>query len=381
MTNKISPDFVYYDLTTSNSLAVSNESTLKFLETRSSNFINIASDYTMSITRFTLDTTSLPVFIPTITPSQNNPNLTVYSLTLEYENAGVKTSSDQTYVIWTPVNMNLDVPQPPSTNVGGTQSISNYYYSYNYHHIATLLNNTLTQALTQLKTLVPAIATANIFTSWNNESECLEIYGTSNFFDSSVVSGKIKLFFNRALFALFTSLPSLRFHNGQIGKIYQILISSNNGTNTVVNSQIFGGVPTNVLSQEYSTISNISPITSIVFTSNMLPILQNQMSNPFVYRDGELIQTNQTTSNFSNVITDISSDSNYKPHLYMTPSAEFRRLTLISNAPINVVDISVFFKNRFGDLIPIDFWNGMSCTLKIMFEKTEEARKRDAQLP
>jgi hypothetical protein len=83
--NSANPDKIYYDIQITN---IENSTTappvLYFNESRNTPFINVPEDYYMSIIRFTLDTPTLPIFIPTIqtsslNPSQN-PNQTIYSL-------------------------------------------------------------------------------------------------------------------------------------------------------------------------------------------------------------------------------------------------------------------------------------------------------------
>ena len=47
--------------------------------------------------------------------------------------------------------------------------------------------------------------------------------------------------------------------------------------------------------REFSTISNWSPVSSIVFTSNTLPIVATQLSSPVVYQNGQQIYFKYST--------------------------------------------------------------------------------------
>ena len=80
-------DKVYYDLCISNlsgNLKGNPPPVLFYNETRSTSIIFNPSSYYLSIVRFSLDTPTLPVFVPDIQLNQSDPNLTVYSFTLSY---------------------------------------------------------------------------------------------------------------------------------------------------------------------------------------------------------------------------------------------------------------------------------------------------------
>jgi hypothetical protein len=62
-------------------------------------------------------------------------------------------------------------------------------------------------------------------------------------------------------------------------------------------------------------------------------------------------------------------DFSYKPNLLYNPSAEYRRISLTSNRPINNIDIQVFWRNKRGELKPFYVWSGGSASIKILFEK------------
>ena len=57
---------------------------LNFQENRASPFLQKPSDFNLSIVRFSLDTYNLPVFIPIIDFESDNPDKTIYSLSVKY---------------------------------------------------------------------------------------------------------------------------------------------------------------------------------------------------------------------------------------------------------------------------------------------------------
>ena len=83
--NAASPDQIYFDITVSNLQSTITEPPIfYFNEQRTSPFVMNPEEYYLSILRFTVETGTLPVFIPSIQPNQADPNLTIYSLSLEW---------------------------------------------------------------------------------------------------------------------------------------------------------------------------------------------------------------------------------------------------------------------------------------------------------
>jgi hypothetical protein len=122
--------------------------------------------------------------------------------------------------------------------------------------------------------------------------------------------------------------------------------------------------------QEYSTIALWTPITAIVFTSNTLPIVANQVSAPLLFFNGTRYQSGGNNSNIAQIITDfVTSDGVYKPNIVFTPSAQYRLVSLVGNTPLYNLDVEVFYRNRVGELIPFRLGSGNSATIKILFTR------------
>lgn len=121
-------------------------------------------------------------------------------------------------------------------------------------------------------------------------------------------------------------------------------------------------------SQEYSTISNWSPVSSIVFTSGSLPIVATQLSETLVYNNGQSVSVN-IPQNFANIISDMcTNDMVYKPNLLYVPSGQNRYIDMIGTNDIRTIDINVFWKDKRENLIPFVLQSGASSSIKILFE-------------
>lgn len=133
-----------------------------------------------------------------------------------------------------------------------------------------------------------------------------------------------------------------------------------------------------IAQQDYSSTDSLwSPISSIVFTSTLLPIKSEATGQPVVLGSGNLGFSQATVqSAFQPIITDIALDTaignadSYRKFIYYAPSAEYRLSDFTSSKQdIRNIDIQVFWKNRLDNqLYPINMFNLSSVSIKVMFK-------------
>lgn len=389
-TTRDTPDKVYYDITISN-LALGNlpPQPLYFNETRNSPFITDPESYYLSIVRFTLDTNTLPIITPEIQPDQGDRDLTIYSTTLSWTNpvAPFQTFNQQTYLEYVPQNKGTIVPSPPSQTLSKLQNSSTGYYDvYNYQYFIYLVNATLAQCFSDLNTqvvgagLVLPSAYAPVM-NWDTQTN-IAIFNAdqAGYLDDGSTTDYIKIYFNGALFNLFSSFPFIIEADYDVpdGKNCRLIMSGFAGSNIVPYPPVAPVYTALQIVQEYSTIAVWSPITSIVFTSNTLPIIANQVSAPLIYYNGVRFQSGGNNSNIAQIITDfVANEGIYKPNIVYIPSAQYRLVDLVGNTPLYNLDISVFYKNRVGEFIPFRLGTGSTATCKILFTRKGMANYKD----
>lgn len=130
--------------------------------------------------------------------------------------------------------------------------------------------------------------------------------------------------------------------------------------------------------QDYSSTDSLwSPISSVVFTSTLLPIKAEATGTPVILGVGNTGFSSATVqSAFQPIITDISLDTSqtnadsYRKFIYYAPSAEYRLSDFSpSKQEIRNIDIQVFWKNRLDNqLYPITMFNLSSVSIKVMFK-------------
>ena len=378
------PDMVYYDIVSTNfQSTTSEEPFLRFNETRTNPVINNTGDYYLSIVRFSLDTYNLPNFICEIQPNQPNPNLSIYSLTLEYDNgAGVVTPSTQQYVIWSPQNKNEPIPIAPNLTSTGFQENTKYYYCYVFQYFLELINIQFGVALQSLiantgGAISPILGAKQPVLTWDTTSSKAILQAETTYYNQTNPA-KIKIYFNPPLFALFNSFPTFNFgtKNITLGRNYQMIIADFTGVNTIL-------LPTNPVPpavstvwtqmfQEFSTIDTWSPVASIVFTSNTIPIISNQLSAPLVFNNGQTSSGQGNNANFAQIITDMTTNQQvFKPNVLYNPTAEYRRIDMTGNTPLTNIDINVYWRDKLGSLIPFTLASGATASVKFLFEKKD----------
>jgi hypothetical protein len=378
--NQVSGDKIYYDIQITN---VENTNitppNVFFNESRNTPFLMCPENYYMSIIRFTLDTATLPIFIPTIqtNPAINpsgNLNQTIYSFQFSYD--GVP--SGETYIQWITQDISLVAPAFITTNGFVTQNNSTgYYYCYTFEYFISLVNKQINDAFNAFvlanPTLgIPSSATAPVF-AFDGSTSVFRIMFEQSFLTTNATP--IYFYMNAPMFDLFGSLNALKLGYNAQGRNYQIIVENYAGFNSYSYLDTITGVTYNVIEviQEWSTISSWSPISALVFTTSTVPIAPNLLSKPTVYVQGNIYGSYGNNSNFQQVLTDFVSDSGfYKPNIVYNPSAQYRLLEMSGNQPLTNFDVSIFWRNNVGELIPFLLGSGCTCTMKILFTKRND---------
>jgi len=351
----------YYDILVSNlnSTALTSYNTLTFSEVKDSSnaFVNKASDYLFSITRFSLETNSLPVFFCDIQANQDDINLSTYSVSLEYNGEIV-----QTYLEYIPQDKTASLPQSPNLNLNGIQTFCDYYYVYNYEYFIYLINNTLKTCFNNLASLTNLPTTQIPYLKWNSSNIASLITDNAGFNDTT--NDYIKLYFNNALFNMFQSFCSYTINSiSPNGLIYQISPSCYG----IAEKTTINNITYLICSQEWSTISIMNPIISILFLSNTLPIKAEQIGAPLIFLNDYQYQSTNN-KNIAGIISDFQANDSYKPYILYQPTV-LRYIELTGDSPICKFDISCFWKNRLGQLIPLKLNPNCSFSMKVAFSR------------
>lgn len=372
------PTNVYYDANIINNdqSGTREPPKLVFQDIRSTPILSNPQLYELSVVRFNIQTAnSLPLWIPSIQLNQSvyDPNLTTYSFTLNYTSEGEVYSSGQTFVEYIPSDLSETAPAPRTNEDLHVP----YYYVKSFNTIVEMLNIGLSEAFQRLSNSSSYfgvnLPTQNRpFFEWDSDTSKFILNGDVIGFDSKE-SSHISIFCNTALYTLMSGFQSDYYGVKAIeGKNYKFKITKEiRGLNLFTINDLYSVIQ---LHQEYSSAALFTPISSIVFTTNLIPVLPSNSSKPTIFNGDGNLTNSGNNNNLTTMITDFESQDNngygFSGSLSYVPTAEYRFITLNNgNSKINNIDISVYWKDQYSNLHPIYLLTGCKCDIKILFRK------------
>lgn len=411
------PDMIYYNLDIINGKATDegdNTSPLaRFSETRDNALIRDTSQYYFSIVRFSLDgpDKTIPIFIPRIVTgaNQNNINLTEYVIGFELTlTNGGQTQTFRTTqpIIWVPQDLVATRPQAPVI----TQSFeSNYYYCYTLDHWLGLVDTACLAGFADLQAQVTAsplapyaIQSAAPFFKYNPDDKLFSVYydtfgfgGVARRSAGQATSEDLRVYYNSNMYGLFSFFPSNYLGGDLAAKnidsepewAYEILVKDKFGSNIYRPSSpatlAIPDLPSfwEMTQDSESTSTLWSPVSSLVFVSTLIPVLNEQTGAPIKFGEGNVIGSIGTQSAFQPIITDITIPADsafaYSQFTLYVPTAEYR-LSNLSNSPQEVrnIDVQIYWKNRLdGNLVPIELFNLSNISIKMLFRRKDYASR------
>jgi len=378
---------IYYNINITNNNNGANVAPPQviFNETRNTPYLGNPSEYYMSVVRFSLETPSLPIWLPQVSVGQSNPNQTIYSFTLSYDLSG-NTYNQQVYLTYVPQNTFEPVAKPPVTFQDIT---SDYYFVYNVQSIVQMMNTTLQTAFGNLKTAInalpgaPQLPTNNApFFEYNpNNSTFILDADISGYNLNSTTYTPIKIWANASMYNLLSSFDAVNYGTSNItnGKNFLFNVRYAKGGN-VFPFQTAGPPGSNFntqnclqLYQDYPTLPLWCPIQSMVFTTALLPVVPELTAIPVVFGANSKYASDGNNSNISPTLTDfevqLTNGFEFKPNITYAPSGEYRLTDLYGNTPLSALEVRVFWKDIFGNLHPFYLNEGCNASIKIMFRK------------
>lgn len=349
----------------------------KYLEIRDQSIISgRPCDYNLSVVRFSVPTTYIPIQYFPVEYDVSNPtnvNKSIYSITLEYNG-----TSFQKYIQWESQANYLpsDIPPPPSPNDKIYQTDPRYigYYSLtSLNHFTYLINKTIEEVYdNDIKPLLPAglqVYEAPYF-YYDPKTSLFNLYYQFPFLDSAVTP--VYLYMNTFLYTNFDGSYDVEYFNYDEpdGKNIKFILKDR-GVQARMIDETDIVLPLDervwyISEQEFNTTGLIQSFKSIVIKSNTLPINQEIISL-------QKLTGGNVGSQYESVLTDfeidLGTDQNLKSVVTYVPTAEYRRITMTGESSINRIDISVYWKDAFGNLYDIQIPHHKEVTVKILFEE------------
>jgi hypothetical protein len=203
-------------------------------------------------------------------------------------------------------------------------------------------------------------------------------------------TGQLKVWFNSALFNLFSSFQAVKepfSYGSQVssnGKHFRyqwwnIYNSKEQTAETFVPPNLLGRGPAQeeylAINQSYSVVPLWNPVKAIVFTTSLLPVLPEMVSAAQSLGSSTSFSNNGNNADVQNVLTDFEVElitgEETRPVVYYVPTAEYRMVDLQSNQPLSAIQLSVSWRNKFGALVPLNLGTDGNAQIKILFRRRD----------
>ncbi len=374
----------YYNIT------IKNEGTTpilaKYLDIRDQPIILNASDYTLSIIRFSIPISTIPIIF-WATNADGTADNTKYSVTLSYGG-----TDSQAFLIYTSNNA-----------FGGRPSI------YSYQHFLDILNTAYDTAFAGIVTSLAIYNGATTYakgviikylgvpyvslvagnvghtpdsspTFWqvvlapymtlDHVTQLFSLWVQQIY--NPVVSGAaaIEIYMGGHLFQLFENFNMLFYGFAQpLGKDFKFIIADthNNIPTTPTGYYQF--------SQELAALGLFEQLRQIVYLTGSIPVKTETIPG------NTPSNGNNTSNSFRPILTDFEPDIENLPntkYLQYFPQGPYRRVDLKGRSSLNIFDIIIYYQTTTGIFAPLTLAPGEIVTTKFLFEKNSSANQNGA---
>ena len=342
--------------------------------TKTTPLLDKCSDYYCSIIRFTIPLNTIPLFIAPIVPNQANPNLTPLVFGIFYNGGTFSTN-----VLWTPESTD----SPPLQNQP-TQVITAYYYSFYYDHFINMANTALQTVWVSsgLAALFPTLLSPYFL--YDPETGLINLTVPACFVTLTAPAVAIPiLFMNESSIRYYDAFPTFyRGLNNANGRDFDIDLPKVN-----VQKYVFHGtaanpndptIPSPVIYyrylQDYEIIFIWSSLRRIIISTNTLPVVNEYVP----------AQDNSGVNNSFPILTDFIPNINLpgesRSIAYYNPTSQYRLVDMISNTPLQKIDIKIFWEDTNNNLYPLDISTGQQASIKIAFLRKSLYKSQNSNL-
>ena len=329
-----------------------------------------------------------------------NINRGVYTFTVMWKGSRLHQYTHP--IIWSPEDLSASVP----TSINDLNNKDEYYYAFSVQHIIRIFNQSIRFAFATLYQNILDDETEPV--KMPDREDSLYCFFQSNGAGKWILNsylplfnepylratdrlypeeGNLGLYMNNSLFSIMCGFPSCKINEN----LFRFSITNNFNDNIIqiqnVSSMSSGiatmSIPLSTYTDyiqthmEYDSTVLMSPILSLVFLSNHIPISFTQDTPPMVLDSSSSttsIMSMGNISSASNIMTDFMVDWNeltsYNGVVQYSPSGEYRLVDLIGNGDdLKQIQFSVYWKDESNNLHQVYLNGGNNCTMKILFRR------------
>lgn len=343
--------YLYYNINVNNPKTSDENILAQFDESRVSPILMNPSQYELSIVRFEVPTSTIPIMIW--------PGDDVYKVSISWRNQIVE--SFVTYA--------------------GTGEIPVYgdkFAMYNYEDLCLSVNIALSDCFDQLVALFPGplptpdfalYATSPPYLTFVPETNLFIFtvpYQTSNYdaevnpvdhwsIDNTNIANEIGVFFSKSMKNILKSFPWVTNNDPDI--FYQLVIRDT--TTNIINIPGIADLQYRII-QNYSTLPSLNTLSDLLFRTSRVPVASEMLGT----------QIDRTIS----VLTDFKtfSDAYDSNKVQFFASGNLRYYPLKTDSPLRGIDVQVYWVDDELNEWPLYLAAGETMTIKIQFRKRKE---------
>lgn len=352
-------DIAYYDALIQEPFATTPVPAIYSVKTKKP-ILDKASDWSMSIIRFSVPTNFIPLFNFQIQsgPTQTDIDLGTYSFTLVRGATTVRTFLR--YTNWN--DFVVVLPKPPSElpplYVQDQQTA--YYGVFSIQHMVNMMNVAIATSWAALPAIPGDEAPYFIYDS---ESSILSLISLKANYNVDT-PGHTEIYGNFEIYRFLQAFPTRRIGSDiPDGKDIKMMVQdTRNNSYDATHFQT---------KQQYATLSDWNDMTSILFQSNTIPSRSEYTTNG----GGISVNADNTPSQpiLNDFITYPVESANMRGTVLYSPTAEYRWINLVSDKELREISIIVYWTDRYQNIHQVYIRPDEQLSIKIIFQKRVRA--------
>jgi hypothetical protein len=338
-------DNIYVSVSFTNKSRI-EEQILEYNVTKTAPILKNGNEYYVSVVRFDLCLTSIPITIFPVQPGQSDPNLSTLQV-------GIKNGATTSYQFLEYVAQNHTLPVPIQSNPN-QQIITQYYYVYSYEQMITMINKALQLAYTgalltgtapylvydSVTSLISLIVGAEFNTL--NGPQVLINYPMLQYLNAFDFDGLGVNTFGQTIYQFVI--------NGLVNESYAYVPFGQNPP-VLTSPPAAPAAPLFYkITQEYVYLGAWNPIRKILIVSNTLPIVSevvpaNNVSLSQVQNNDGVYSSMPILSEFVPIIEEGSGNGRTTAYFNTDGNYGLRLVDILTNGPIYKLDIKVYWQD------------------------------------
>jgi hypothetical protein len=357
-------DNIYVNITINNNLGQAQtlpfQNPASFSITNRIPLLDKASDYYCSVIRFDIPLNVVPIMIMPIVPLPNtNVNLTPFIFGISFSGTNYPSP-----VIYIP-NSSTTLYPPPVIN---NDPYNRYYWCFTYQVLLNMVNNSLLSSH-----LAAGVGGAAPYFTLNNATGLISLivstaYNTGMnppiiYMNASCISYfegiQVKFYGvnkpqGRDFDFVFTDLTHPYYPNGPT-----IITGPLTPPVTGYTQSVYQVPEFYQYEQEYSTLGRWSSLRKILITTNSIPVAY----------EWTIAGANNDTQFpiLTDFIPQITRQGQAREIAYYVPASQYRLIDMISSAPLQKIDLQLFWETTDGQIFPISITQFQEANIKLGF--------------